>query len=103
MYLATLTIHSVARVKLESLLFREDVKLDARVRACQGGDRTLLSPVVGTELISVDNVASVVTSAVCTAVASKLRRTEIGANLLWRRPEVVDRVLLVWRDSAVWD
>lgn len=58
-------------------------------------------PVVRTVLGAVDEVASVVAGAVEAAVAEKLRRREIGTNLLRRRPEVVDRVLLIGKDGAI--
>ena len=60
-------------------------------------------PVVRAVLSAVDKVAVVVASAIEAAVAGKLRCSEVGTNLLGGGPEVVDRVLLVGKDSAIRD
>lgn len=83
------------------MLLREDINLDTSVRASQGSDGALLSPIIRSKLISVHNVASIVTGAVAAAVVHKLRSGKVCAKLLWGGPEVIDRVLLVWEDDTV--
>jgi hypothetical protein len=101
--MCTLTVLTDAAVHLEGLLIRKDVKLDARPFAGQGSNWARCSPVVGTVLVAVDNVAVVVASAVCSTVAEKLRSCEIGTDLLRSRPEIVHRVLLIGKNSSIGD
>lgn len=94
-----LTILATTRVNLESLLVGPNVNLNSSERTGKCGDRPLFSPVIWSILIAVDQVASIVTSAVSTAVTKGLR--EVCANLFRSRPEVVNRILLVRKDSAI--
>lgn len=98
-----LTILTGAAVHLERLLVGVNVKLDTRPRTRKRCNRSGLAPVEGAVLVAVDDVAVVVPGAVEAAVAVKLGRSVVGTNLLGRRPEVVDRVLLVRKDGTVWD
>ena len=61
------------------------------------------APVVGAVLGAVDEIAGVVAGAVGAAVAEEVGGGEVGADLLGRRPEVVDVVLLVGQDGAIGD
>jgi len=78
------TILAGTAVHLESLLIRVDIQLDARPLARQGSDGSRVDPVEDFTLVTIDNVAVVVTSAVGTAVAKQLGRTGVGTNLLGR-------------------
>lgn len=78
----TLTILADAAVHLEGLLVREDVEFDARPFAGQGSNWARCSPVIRAVLVTVDNVAVIVASAVCATVAEELRSCEVGTNLL---------------------
>jgi len=62
-----------------------------------------VTPVIGTVLVAVHQVGIVVSSAVESAVALQFRRSEISTNLFRCRPEVVDRVLVVWQNGTIWD
>jgi hypothetical protein len=92
-----------AGVHLECLLIRVDVELDAGPLARQSRNGSSVVPVIGAVLGAVYYPAGVITSAVESAVAERLWCGEIGTDLLRRRPEVVDRVLLVGQDSAIGD
>lgn len=94
------TILTGAAVHLVRGLVRVDVELDAGPLAPQRSDRSRVAPVESLGFVAVDKVAVVVTSAVGTAVTEKLGRSLVGTNLLGSRPEVVDRVLLVGKDST---
>ena len=94
---------TAAGVHLECLLIRIDINLDAGPLARKRCDGARVVPVVRAVLSAVDKVAVVVASAVEATVAGKLRCSEVGANLLRGGPEVVDRVLLVGKDSAIRD
>lgn len=97
------TILTTAGVHLESFLIREDVDLDARPLTGQGSNRAFSAPVVRTVLLTIDDVAVVVTSAVSTAIAEELRCSVIGTKLFGSRPEIIDRVLFVRKDDTVRD
>lgn len=73
---------SRAGVDLESLLVGEDIDLDTRERTGHSGNGSRLTPVVGSVLISVDEPACVVASAVGTAATNKIRGSQIGTKLL---------------------
>lgn len=67
-----------------------NVELDTRPLTRQRSDRAGVAPVQSFSLVAVDKVAVIVTSAVEAAVAKKLGRSQVGADLLGSRPEVVD-------------
>jgi hypothetical protein len=92
-----------AGVHLKRLLIGKDVEFDAGPLARQSCNGSSVVPIVGTVLGAVHNPAGVIASAVESAVAERLWCSEVGTDLLWRRPEVVDRVLLVGQDSAIGD
>ena len=96
------TVLTVAAVELEGLLVAVDVELDARPGAGDGGNGSI-APVVGAELLAVDDVAGVVAGAVGAAVTLDLWVAEALAHGFGRAPEIVDRALLVVDDRAGWD
>jgi hypothetical protein len=94
------TILAGTAVHLVCGLVGVDVELDAGPFAPQRSDGSRVAPVQSLGFVAVDEVAVVITSAVGTAVAEKLGCSLVGTNLLGSRPEVVDRVLLVRKDST---
>jgi hypothetical protein len=90
-------------VHLESLLIGVNVELDAGPRARQGSNWSRCAPIEGAILVTVDDVAGIVARAVRSTVAVRLWSGKVGANLLGRGPEIIDRVLQVGKDGAVGD
>lgn len=88
---------------MERLLVGENINVDTRPLARETGDGARSPPVVRAVLCAVHDVAVVVAGAVGAAVAEQLRGGVVGAELLRGGPEVVDGVLLVGEDDAVWD
>jgi hypothetical protein len=80
-----------------------DVELDAGPRARQGSNWSRRAPIEGAVLVTVDDVAGIVARAVRSTVAVRLGRGKVGANLLGRGPEIIDRVLQVGKDGAIRD
>jgi hypothetical protein len=95
------TILTGAAVHLESLLVRVDVELDAGPCTRKRSNGSSLAPVVRS--LTVNDVAVVVACAVCAAVAKEFGWGVVGTDLLRRWPEVVHRVLLVWKNGTVRD
>ena len=76
------TVLAAAAVHLERVLVAKDIDLDAGPCTAQTGNRALLTPVEWTVLSSVDKIACVITCAVGSAVAEKVRIREVCADLL---------------------
>lgn len=81
----------------------EDVDLDTRERTRDGSDRSRLAPIVGSILISVNQPAGIVTNASTATTADKVRRSQVGADLLGRGPEIEYATLLVGQDGTIGD
>lgn len=97
------TILASASVNLESILIGIDIELDACEIAGYTSDGSHCMPVVGPLLRPINDIAVVVTCAICSAVSEQLRRRVVRADLLGRGPEIVDRVFLIREDDAIRD
>jgi hypothetical protein len=89
-----------AAIDLERVLVREHVDLDTGPVTAKSSHGTLLAPVVRPLLVAVGEVAGIVAGAVEAAVPEQIWVREVGADLLGRGPEIVERVLLVGEDVA---
>ena len=74
--------------------------MDSRPSTSKPRDGPFLAPVVGPVGFAVGQIAGVVAGAVEAAVAVQRWVREVGADLLGRGPEVVERVLLIGEDVA---
>lgn len=90
-----------AGVDLEGLLVGEDVDLDTRERTGYSSDRSRLTPVVGSVLLSVDEPAGVVTNTSATTATNKIGGSQVGTQLLGRGPEVENITFLVGQNGSV--
>lgn len=76
-------IHAIAAIKLVGLLVGVDIKLDTRPGGLQAGDETAVStPVIGTVLFTVDQVASV-----CYSISESLWKGKMKKINMHKREE----------------